>query len=105
MQWLDRLGIPMGILIAAAAMVYFGVRAIWRWAQPHIDTYIAAAVLEKKAEAKRHEIVGESMKQLTDKVIEVSTKGLELQQSNADHLKTITQAIPNLCKAQPNKQQ
>lgn len=84
MPWLDRFGFPVALLVLLAVMTYFALRAIFKWAVPHVDKMIEAHV-------KRQESVAESMKKLVDKTI-------EMQENNANSIGEIVKEIPKLCK-------
>lgn len=89
MTWLDRLGVPLAILVALVATVFFTMRKLWTWFQPHLDRLIEAHV-------KRQETIAMSMAELTSKTIEI-------QKSNAETLANINRKVPEVCKWKPSR--
>lgn len=89
LTWIERLGLPLVILIVLMLSVFFGLKKLWAWFQPHLDKLIEAHV-------KRQETIAASMAELTAKTIEI-------QKSNAETLANINQKVPEVCKWKPSR--
>lgn len=89
MTWIERLGLPLAILVAIVLSVFFTIRRLWSWFQPHLDKLIEAHV-------RRQESISASMKQLVDKTIEI-------QQTNSESLSSINRKLPEACKWKPSR--
>ena len=84
MNWLEKLGLPLFLLLLLVVAIGYGVRGAWRWAEPHMDAWLVARIDREKAMA-------DSIRVMTDKIVEITT-------ATANSVLEMKAKVPGICK-------